>query len=79
MIICKELSRLGTYDVVVVVSGTSGQTAAFDLNEKKLVNKNNKAIIASRHSNPIPGRTPVDVQHLITVHSSFHCRQKDAI
>jgi len=38
MIICKELSRLGTYDVFVVVSGTSGQTAAFDLNEKKLVN-----------------------------------------
>lgn len=27
---------MGTYDVVVIGSGTSGQTAAFDLNEKGL-------------------------------------------
>jgi len=38
MTICKELSKLGKYDVVIVGSETSGQTAAFDLNEKKLVN-----------------------------------------
>jgi hypothetical protein len=38
MTICKKPSRLGTYDVVIVGSENSGQTAAFDLNEKKLVN-----------------------------------------
>jgi glutathione reductase (NADPH) len=36
MIACKEVSTMETYDVVVVGSGTSGQTAAFQLNEKGL-------------------------------------------
>ena len=35
-IICREVLSMESYDVVVVGSGTSGQTAAFDLNEKGL-------------------------------------------
>jgi len=30
----KKISGMGEYDVVIIDSGTSGQTAVFNLNEK---------------------------------------------
>jgi hypothetical protein len=41
MIICKEVSDMDAYDVVIVGSGTSGQTAAFKLKEncKSITNR----------------------------------------